>query len=55
MNFSVLQVFVVLFDIFSFNLIRDRSLMLLIEVKFIDLTILFKASAFYDFDTSCFQ
>ena len=36
MNFSVLQVFIVLFDVLSFNRIGDMSLMLLIGAKFIN-------------------
>ena len=47
--------FFVLFEVLSIYLIRERSLMLLIGVRFIDLSLLFIASAFYDFDTNCFQ
>ena len=43
------------FDLLSINPIDGRSLMLLIGNTFIDLIFLFKFSAFYYFDTNCFQ
>ena len=39
----VLQVFIVHFDVLSFNLIRDMSLMLLIDVKIVDLIVFDKS------------
>ena len=42
-NFWVLQVFIILFDFLSFSLIGVSYLMLLTEVKFIELIVFFQS------------